>query len=186
MNRNDFIARRISAPLEWFRIYCLYRRSFPRSERKPFRIIVSMWKKGKTDVWYLAEGRRFAGFATTINGEARILLDYLAVREKMRGRGAGSRMLEELKKQYAGKGIFVEIESAFENGKDQLERVRRRKFYLKNGMESARVMASVFGVKMELLCWNCRVNFAEYRAFYRDNYSPWAAEHIVEADYPHN
>ena len=66
----------------------------------------------------------------------------------------------------------------------QAERIRRRRFYMANGMQPAQVMASVFGVNMELLCWNCRVDFCSYHAFYRDNYSAWAAQHIVEAEYP--
>jgi hypothetical protein len=33
---------------------------------------------------------------------------------------------------------------------------------------------------MELLGIRCHLNFEEYRAFYRDYYSPWAARHIRE------
>ena len=184
MNRYDFSARKASSPLQWLRIYLLYRRSFPRSERKPFGIILSMHRRGKTDVWYYERDGRFAGFASTINDSRLILLDYLAVRARMRGRGVGSRILNQLKQNYSGRGIFVEIESAFGDAPDRAERIRRKRFYLNNGMEPSKVMAGVFGVPMELLCWNCRVDFPGYHAFYRDNYSPWAADHIVEAEYP--
>ena len=184
MNRNDFCMQKAASPLQWFRIYCLYRASFPRNERKPFAIIRAMQRKGKTDVWYVSLHGRFAGFATTINGGDLILLDYLAVTKSMRGKGAGSCVLLEMKKNYNGKGIFVEIESPFEAAPDQAERVRRKKFYMAGGMQPVRVMASVFGVQMELLCWNCRLDFPMYRAFYHDNYNAWAAEHILEAEYP--
>lgn len=184
MKCSGFSLQRISAPLQWLRVYRLYRRAFPRNERKPFRMILSMWRRGKTDVWYARSGRRFAGFASTINAEGLILLDYLAVAEALRGRRIGSGMLHALKESYGGRGVFVEIESAFEPGPGRSERIRRRQFYLRNGMQPMQVMAGVFGVKMELLGWNCRVDFPAYRAFYRDNYSAWAAGHITEEKYP--
>ena len=184
MKNTDFVVRKGSSPLHWLAIYRLYRRAFPRNERKPFGIILSMHRKGKTDIWYCRTGRRFAGFATTINGESLILLDYLAVADSARGSGVGSRILQHLMKHYGSKGFFVEIESEYEPGSDQPERIRRKQFYLRNGMEPAQVMASVFGVKMELLCKGCQVDFNRYHDFYRDNYSPWAASNIVEAEYP--
>ena len=184
IHNNPFSAHNAPSHLQWLRIRRLYRKSFPRNERKPFRIILSMRRRGKTDVWCCMQDGRFAGFATTINGEDLILLDYLAVEAGLRGRGVGSRILHHLKEHYRGKGVFVEIESACEASPDQPERIRRKRFYTNNGMQPARVMASVFGVHMELLCWNCCVDFSRYHAFYRDHYNPWAADHITEMEYP--
>lgn len=100
--------------MQWLHIYHLYRRAFPPAERKPFSVIVAMWCKGNTDVWYLTRGDRFAGFATTINSSELILLDYLAIAPTQRGQGVGSEALRALLERYAGKGIFVEIESIYE------------------------------------------------------------------------
>ena len=119
-----------------------------------------------------------------VNYENIILLDYLAVVKKNRGKGTGSRILHGLKQCYEGKGIFVEIDSPYENAPDRILRLRRKNFYMASGFQPAGVMASVFGVHMELLCFKCSMDFAAYHAFYRDNYSPWAAEHILEARYP--
>jgi len=184
MKSRDFRAYRISKPVQWLQIYRLYRSAFPRCERKPFRMIVSMWRRGKTDVWCCEWRGRFAGFATTINDEQLILLDYLAIARELRGRGIGSQMLDALKQAYAGKGLFVEIESPFEDAQDAKERRQRKRFYEANGMQPVGVMAGVFGVKMELLCWNCSVDFRRYHSFYRKNYSAWAADHIIEEEYP--
>lgn len=184
MKRTDYTAQKASSPLHWIQIYLLYRRAFPRNERKPFRIILSMHRRGKTDVWHYKVNRRFAGFAATINGKNLILLDYLAVPGDMRGKGAGSHILQHLMKQYDGQGLFVEIESEFEPTAGREERIRRKRFYMRNGMIPAHVMASVFGVKMELLCHNCHVDFNLYHSFYHDNYNPWAASNIIEEVYP--
>lgn len=184
MNTTGFAAHRVASPLDWLRVRRLYGRAFPASERKPFAMIVRMQRKGRTDVWCFTQDRRFAGFAATINDSDAVLIDYLAVPDGLRGKGVGSRALDELKRQYPGRGLFVEIESAYEHTADTAERLRRKRFYMRNGMQPMNVMADVFGVKMELLTWNCRVDFARYHAFYRDNIGEMAAQHILEAVHP--
>ena len=63
------------------KIFRLYMSAFPKCERKPFSVILSMQKKGKTDLWYVELGGRFIGMGATINGDDLILLDYFAVSE---------------------------------------------------------------------------------------------------------
>ena len=184
MGDTDIRMETVASPMQWLHIYHLYRRAFPPAERKPFSVIVAMWRKGNTDVWYLTRGGRFAGFATTINSSELILLDYLAIAPTQRGQGVGSQALRALLAHYAGKGIFVEIESIYENAPNQESRLRRRRFYLRSGFSPLGVLATVFGVKMELLGVNCAMDFARYHAFYRDSYSPQAAQNVEEAFFP--
>ncbi|MBQ2770558.1 MAG: GNAT family N-acetyltransferase [Clostridia bacterium] len=169
---------------DWLRVYGLYRAAFPLSEQKPFSIIVGMYRRKKTDVWCLFRNGRFAGFATTINGDGAILLDYLAIKPALRGQGAGSAALQILSDIYPGRGLFTEIESEYEPCLDQESRKRRKGFYLKNGYVQLNVMARVFGVKMELLGQNCQMDFSDYREFYRTHYSPRAAENVLEEPHP--
>lgn len=166
---------------QWLRLYRLYHRAFPASERKPFAVIVKMYRKGKSDIWQIRQDGKFAALAFTINGENLILLDYFAVARNCRGRGIGSAALGELRKRYAGKGMFVEIESTGEAADNQQERLRRKQFYLSNGMRPLNVTVMLFGVKMELLGIECEMDFPRYHAFYRDNYSAWAADRIAQA-----
>ena len=182
MEKREFCMQQASGLLQWAKICCLYRKAFPRDERKPFSIICSMRKKGKTDVWYFSEKGKFAGFATTINSDELILLDYLAVPEALQGRGIGAKMLESLKKTYTGRGIFVEIESTREGMDNLPEKIRRKRFYERAGFREMCVEAVVFGVEMELLGLNCKLDFDGYKAFYRDEYNPWAAEHICKVE----
>lgn len=166
----------------WLRIYSLYRRAFPRSERKPFGIIMKMHRSGKSDVWRIVSGGRFAGFATTVNGGDLILLDYLAIETRRRGQGIGSEAMAQLQRIYAAKGFFVEIESTREAAPNQAQREKRKQFYLASGMEELGVEAQVFSVRMELLGSRCSLDFEGYRAFYRDHYSPRAAAHLTRPD----
>ena len=177
------LQERIPCRFQW-QLFRLYHDSFPRYERKPFRIILSMWKKGKTDIWVITEKKKIIGFASTINGDRLILLDYLAILPKERGRGYGCRMLSAFREQYQEKGFFVEIESVYEKSSECADHIRRKRFYERNGLKEMRVLASVFDVPMELMGWNCQLDFQEYRLFYKENYSAFAAEHIHELSYP--
>ena len=170
--------RKAKTPVQWIRIYRLYQSAFPRSEKKPFSVILDMWKKQKSDVWYCEQDGKFAGLVITINGTDKILLDYLAVSAKMQGCGIGSKLLHAMRRLYAGKGIFLEIEAVKENVENYEERKRRKKFYLSNGMKELNVYVELFGVAMELLGYDCSLTFEEYREFYRNNYNEWAASHI--------
>lgn len=167
---------------DWVRLYRLYMSSFPSSERKPFGVIVDMHRQGKTDLWCLMAGDRFAGLAATINGGDLVLLDYFAVEKPLRGQGLGSAALGLLQECYADRGLFVEIETTRGESPNQPEREKRKRFYLSSGMEDLGTEAKVFGVNMELLGARCRLDFEGYRAFYRDHYGPWSASHIEPAE----
>lgn len=160
---------------QWLQIYRLYLTAFPAEERKPFAIIHKMHRQGRADVWRILRNGKFAGFAATVNGSDLILLDYLAVRKNCRGNGVGSAAMGLLMAEYGDKGLFVEIESTRCGGTEQ---EKRKRFYLAAGLEDLGVSARVFGVEMDLLGTRCCLDFAGYRDFYRDHYSPWAAEHI--------
>ncbi|MBQ8238676.1 MAG: GNAT family N-acetyltransferase [Oscillospiraceae bacterium] len=167
-------------PIHWLRIWKLYLRAFPPAERKPFGVIVKMHRSGKTDVWCVERDGRFAGFATTVNGEELILLDYLAIEKRSRGQGIGSAAMAAMHRIYADKGFFVEIESTGEDAANREAREKRKRFYEAAGMKALGVEADVFGVRMELLGSRCALDFEGYRAFYRDHYSPWAAQHLTQ------
>lgn len=183
---SDITLSRPQSLLQWFKIYCLYRTAFPRSERKPFSMIYKMSRKGKTDVWYCTDHGAFIGIAITINGEREILLDYYAMDKKLRGQGYGSAILKAVIDHYAPKTVFGEIETIFEACDDLDMRIRRKKFYLRNGLKEMGVMVYLFGVKMELLTSDRSMTFEEYRDFYKNNYNQWAADHILPAEHPYN
>jgi GNAT superfamily N-acetyltransferase len=160
---------------DWFKIYCLYQKAFPNGERKPFSIIWEMSNKGKTDVWYCEKDGVFAGLATTINSKEKVLLDYFAISKKFRAQGVGTAFLSEVVKKYQGQGIFCEIESTMDSEATDMEnRLRRKRFYLAGGMEETGIEVYLFGVRMELLTYNCEIDFDSYKKFYKDSYGKGA------------
>lgn len=160
------------------KIYRLYKSSFPRCERKPFLIILSMHKKGKTDIWYIEKDGKFIGMGITINGDDLILLDYFAISPKYRGMGLGTKIIKKLRNLYFDKGFFLEIEKVYEGAENFKETSRRKKFYLSAGLSELDVSANLFGVDIELLGSDCSMTFDSYREFYRTNYGEFAAKNI--------
>ena len=137
--------------LQWLKIYRLYQSAFPKNEKKPFSMIRSMERQGKTDVWYCEKDGKFAGLVVTINGPDKVLLDYLAVEKKRRGQGVGSELLRRMREQYVGKGVFLEIERVTEEAENYEERKQRKKFYLSNGMTELNVFVELFGVETTIM-----------------------------------
>lgn len=159
-------------------LFLLYRSAFPPYERKPFGKILRMAKEGRADLWTIRRNGKFAGLAATVNSPNIVLLDYFAVKKSLRGKGVGSAALRELEQCYADRGFFVEIESTYEQAANQAQRESRKRFYESCGMIPMGTEADLFGVRMELLGVRCHLDLEEYRSFYRENYSPWAAQHI--------
>ena len=159
-------------------VFFLYRSAFPQFERKPFGRITGMVNAGRADLWTIRRNGRFAGFAATVNAPGLVLLDYFAVKGSLRGKGVGSDALKVLMEHYRDRGFFVEIESTREDAPNRMEREKRKKFYVNCGLIPMGTEADLFGVRMELLGVGCHLDLTQYRSFYHDHYSPWAAEHI--------
>ena len=176
----EIVLRKPQTACDWLRLYGLYLEAFPASERKPFAVIRRMFREGKADVWCILGAGKFVGMATTVNGNDRILIDYFAVTEKYRGKGIGSGAMGCLLNLYGQKGVFLEIESTQTPGSEAELRQKRKAFYVSCGLEPLQVQSKVFGVPMELLGVRCPMDYAAYRAFYRDHVSPWAADHLEE------
>lgn len=170
--------------LHWLRLYKLYLNAFPRSERKPFSVITRQHRKGIFDVWCIRQQGLFAGLAITVKSDELVLLDYLAIEKNYRNHGIGSAVLPLLRQKYAGKGLFLEIESVYENTPDLALRQRRKQFYLRCGMTPMQVMICLFGVNMELMGFDCQISYDQYYDFYLKHVGSFAAGHISNLPYP--
>lgn len=164
--------------IDILRVYLLYLQAFPAGERKPFSKIVSMAKEGRTDLWIIRRGGRFAGFASTVNSPDLVLLDYFAVCKSLRGQGVGSAALKAILDRYAPGGVLVEIESTRIPSDNRQERENRKRFYVNCGMTPLGTEADLFGVRMELLGCRCMLDFAAYKEFYLKFYTRLAEKHV--------
>ena len=160
------------------RVYLLYLRAFPESERKPFSKIVSMVKEGRTDLWIIRKDGRFAGFASTVNSPELVLLDYFAVCKSLRGKGVGTAAMKAILDRYAPRGVLAEIESTRIPSDNRQERENRKRFYVNCGMMPLGTEVDLFGIRMELLGCRCDLDFAGYKDFYVRYYTPRAEKYV--------
>lgn len=161
-------------------IKALYEKSFPACERKPFSLILEKQSDGNVDVLFLKENGNFCGLAVTMKDGDLVLLDYFAIAEEKRGMGFGGAALSALYAYYPGKRFFLEIESTKEDAANRQQRLRRKRFYLKNGLDELGVEACVFGTNMELLGRNMTLTFDEYFSVYQNIYGSEKAKHVKQ------
>lgn len=169
---------------DWKKIKTLYLEAFPAYERKPLGLIWLTQKRGLSHVWCIEEAGVFVGLAITINVKDLVLLDYFAIDKSRRGGGLGTKSLRMLQRHYAGKKFFLEIESVYEKVDNLEERKRRKAFYLSNGMEEMKVMVNLFGTNMELLGYDCQVDFARYCSVYECAFGKRIARNVQKRRYP--
>lgn len=146
----------------------LYQKAFPKEERKPFSLIERKAAMGSMEILTLKEGGRRCGFAITAIGQDLVLLDYFAIAEEYQGQGLGSDALFLLRELYRDKQFFLEIEELDETQPNYSQRVRRKAFYLRNGMQETGIRIELFHIKMELLASKPGLHYEDCEVLYRE------------------
>ena len=159
-------------------VEALYMRAFPKEERKPFSVILAKAEEGSMEVLAIEEGSAFLGLAITILYKDRVILDYLAISEDKRGQSVGTQTLTLLKQRHMGKRLIIEIEDPDEPAENVTDRVRRKNFYLRNGLFEMPFRILLFGVRMQVLC-TAPLSFSEYHEVFPAVFSEHAAKNVI-------
>lgn len=102
---------------QWPAILEIYKEAFPKSEQKPFFLLKRPVRNGKAQLWTAEEDGQLLGFLLADIWKDLVLVDYLAVSSKSRGKGTGSQLLQHVMEQYTGKRILLLIERLDERPK---------------------------------------------------------------------
>lgn len=111
----------------------LYCTAFPPEERPPFFLLKRRAQQGRGELLVARDAERFIGFVYLIPWEDLVYLFFFAVESDVRGGGYGSRIIELVREQNRGKRIFLAREPLDDCAENNSQRIRRRRFYLKNG-----------------------------------------------------
>ncbi|MBQ8351189.1 MAG: GNAT family N-acetyltransferase [Clostridia bacterium] len=168
-------------------IKSLYEEAFPPEEKKPFSLILEKNNAGSMEILALeGDDGAFLGLAILILHQDLALLDYLAIAPHRRGGGIGTQALALLRERYAGKRFLLEIEDADEAGaSNRADRIRRRAFYLRNGLCEMPYRVLLFGVQMRILTDGSPISFDEYHAIFPAVFSAKAAANVIEVNDDH-
>lgn len=150
----------------------LYQKTFPDAERKSFSLIERKAAMGSMEILLIKEDNKRVGFAMTANAADVILLDYFAIADAYQGQGIGTEAFLWLRELYSDKQFFLEIEETDEKQPDYQDRLRRKEFYLRNGMLETGIHVELFGVGLELLATNKELHYDDCERLYRELLGP--------------
>lgn len=157
----------------------LYLKAFPSNERKPFPIILQKCKEGSMEILKIEDEKQtFIGLVIMILYKDLAILDYFAIDEAKRNCGSGSQVLSLLNERYHDKRMILEIENPDVPSDNTAERIRRKGFYLRNGMILMPFQVDLFGVKMLILTNGKPVTFEEYHNIFINVFSPLISNNI--------
>ena len=147
---------------QWPAIQEIYKEAFPKSEQKPFFLLKRPVRSGKAQLWTAEEDGQLLGFLLADIWKDLVLVDYLAVSSRIRSRGTGSYIMEQVCKHFSDKKIVLLIERLDDATDNSSQRIARRKFYLKNGFSSSDLFITGTSGEMEILNYGGRVSQEEY------------------------
>lgn len=146
------------------KLQVLYEKAFPAGEKKPFSLILRKREEGSAEILAVEnEKQEFQGLIITMIYQDMVLVDYFAIAEERRNSGIGSKVLQLFTSRYKGKRIFLEIEStASKETEDYDIKIRRKRFYERNGLRAMNYLALLYGIEMEIMVFGDEVTFEEY------------------------
>ncbi len=131
----------------------LYLNAFPAEERAPFFLLMLKARQGRAEMLTAKINGKFVGFAYMVCHGDLAYLFYLAVADKLRGKGIGGKIIGAVKERYRGRRIFLARERLDKNTGNYAQRVSRREFYLRCGfrdlpcmIKEASVIYDVMGI----------------------------------------
>ena len=146
----------------WKDIKEIYNEAFPKAERKPFFTVRRSVNKGKALLLTAMENEVLQGFVMVIPYKNMVMVDYLAVSSKIRSRGTGSKIMQEVCKRFSDKKIVLLIEQLDNTAENKDQRIAPRKFYFKNGFTSSNIYITGRSGNMEVLNFGGTVSVQEY------------------------
>lgn len=144
----------------------LYLSSFPKEERMPFIMMLLMSCLWNTEFLAFYDEDKLCGIIYLAVLRKQTFIMFFAVDEKLRSHGYGSRILDEVEKLYPKNQLIVSIEPCFENVENIEQKLRRKKFYLRNGYVETGYFMKLAGQKQEILIKNGMFDKRQFRIFF--------------------
>lgn len=131
---NELMAKAVNKSLkEYGAIIDLIDRSFPENEKYPLWLI-RLWGIIPTnDFWAFYDKGVFVGVMLNFRTKDAVFVLYLVVNDQVRSSGYGSGIIQWTKSYYGNKCIILNVEPPDENAENNEQRLRRIRFYEKNG-----------------------------------------------------
>lgn len=147
---------------QWAEIKSIYMEAFPKGERKPFFTLKRSVKKKKAVIMTASEENQILGLVVLIPYKDMVMVDYLAVSSRIRSKGTGSYIMQNVCREFSDKKIVLLIERLEDDADNRDQRIARRKFYLKNGFSSSGIFITGASGNMEIMNYGGNVTPEKY------------------------
>lgn len=135
----------------------VYNTVFPQNELLPLSLLKMRAKAEFCSIYN--EERKWVGFFYTVYNKRIAYIFFLAIDPHHHGQGLGSATLTAIKERYAGKRITLSAERPDPQAPNNEQRLRRHRFYAKNGFVKTGLYTVEKGnEKFDLLSTQSNVN----------------------------
>ena len=147
----------------WQQINSLAKEAFPPEEYLAPDKLVEMSEAENFDFLALTDGGDFVGFMVVQTYKNLAYLFFLAIDSSCRAKGYGSLVIETLRELYPDKKQVVDFEMLDEAAPNNIQRIKRRQFYLKNGYKETGLFLSYLDVDYEVFCMSDDFGAREFK-----------------------
>ena len=153
---------------EYRQVKALYHRAFPQYEQEAWSRLLFKRLFRRADFLAFYDQCQFVGLSYIIHHHGIHYVLYLAVNDRVRSRGYGSRILAQLKQRYAPDTLILDIEQPDVTVANNHQRLRRLRFYRKNGFTLTDRLTRTPAVTYQLLATQQQIDHAKV-----DNMFAW-------------
>ncbi len=144
----------------------LFVRAFPAEEREPLDELKDPHLQGDFRAFFI-DGE-FCGLAYMLMDEINCYLFYLAIEDAMRGKGIGSEILKEIVKLHPNHRIVLEMETLDPEASNYNDRLRRDRFYRRNGLKHTSVTIEQCKVPYLILSTDENYALSDYKEMWKE------------------
>lgn len=144
----------------------IYVSSFPKEERMPFALMLMMSCLWNTQFIAFYDEKILCGLVYMATLGKQTFIMFFAVDKKLRSKGYGGRILDQVQLLHPKNKIIVSIEPVNETAENVAQRIRRKDFYLRNGYRESGYFMKLAGQKQEILIRNGRFDKRSFTIFF--------------------
>ena len=139
--------------------------TIPENERVALSNLLATGADGNLELTGIYLKDEPVGFCAARSYKGVLYIAFLAVRSDLRGKGIGSAALKDLIRRHPEQKVIVEFEAPRDDADNNDIRVRRKRFYLRNGFYETCCFSSYHGTEFEIGCSDPLFDLAEYGEF---------------------
>lgn len=111
----------------------LIKSAFPPDEQEPMTLLTELAQDPMVNFWAYYDGEDYCGMCYVVESPRILFVLYLAVPDELRSKGYGAAILDDVRARFGGKDIVLHVEDPDKNEQKREQRIRRIKFYERNG-----------------------------------------------------